>query len=164
MCPVEMTLFSTEKECPVNFGPPALHSDYFMASVPLSDPKYDADPSVMDIFFCLTPDACALVFVSLIIFWGLFKYFANVDNIWFKLYSCALGQDSFKTHRSAHKWLTILFVLAVFWFMQYFTSFISTDMTVASPAEVIDTLSDLAHAYRKRKPQVTPVILEGFEH
>ena len=55
MCPVEMTLFSSEKECPVNFGPPALHSDYFMASVPLSDPKYDADPSVMGHLFLPHP-------------------------------------------------------------------------------------------------------------
>lgn len=161
MCPIDMERFSPETETPVDYGPPAYHSDFFMASIPLSE-KIEVRPTVMDIFLCLSPDACALVFLSLAIFWGLFKHFSKVENVWLRLYSCALNQDSFETHRSSTKWLTLLYVMAVFWFMQYWTSFISTDMTVSAPEKVIDSLNDLYQVHKKRQPKVYPVLLEGL--
>ena len=49
LIPIEMEKFSPEKETPIEYGPPAVHTDYFIASVPLNV-QVNENPTVMDIF------------------------------------------------------------------------------------------------------------------
>lgn len=169
MIPIPMEKFSPEKETPIEYGPPASHSDYLIASIPLSI-QVNENPTVMDIFFCLSPGVIVLVLLMLFIFWGLFKKFSKLNNVWFHLYSCAVDQDSKITESSNEsttrclylRSISMLYIMAVFWFMRYFTSFISTDMTVSIPEEVIDSFDDLYQAYLDRAPKMYPVILQGM--
>ena len=76
--------------------------------------------------------------------------------MWIKSCASAFGQDSLQSHRSSHRFVILLFVLLIFWFLQYFTSFISTDLTVSAPEKVIDSLDDL------HQSGLQPILLRGM--
>ena len=164
--PVEMERFSSELETPIEYGPAAYASDLIIASIPIST-RVDKDPSVMDMFLTMSPGARVLVVLALLLFWGLFRKFNKLRGVSFKLYACAMGQefnlvDKTDTRCPSTSAFAMLYVIGVFWFMIYLKSFISTDMTVAVPEKVIDTLSDIYNAHSTCVPKMYPVILEGL--
>ena len=86
----------------------------------------------------------------------LFKAETKGISILFKLYASAFGQESLESNVSSHRLVIALYVMFIFWFMQYFTSFISTDLTVSIPEIVIDSLDDL------HRHKLQPMLMRGM--
>ena len=162
----------------LNVGSPTTYSDYFIASIPLSKER-KFSPTVMDTFGCVETGTIFLMVTMVCILAVLLKAAIRISvnassnpvrgrkrgsvtmsrshrSILFKFYASAFGQISLESNDQSHRWIILLYILLIFWFLQYFTSFISTDLTVATPEKVIDSLSDL------RKSNLQPIIIEGL--
>lgn len=143
--PVEINHMSPNYEIPVKVSSAAFYSDYFITSVNLTG-GHVTKVTVLDTFNCLSIYAILLITITILVFWYLFKHVTKVNAVLFRLLSVALNQSTINTDGTIENLFNILYALTIFWFLQFFTSFISTEMTVSNQPEWIDSLSDLYHA------------------
>ena len=139
-----------ESDPPLQVGSPTIYSDYFIASIPLSKEKKFSS-TVMDTFGCVETDIIFLMVTMVSILAILLKAAIRIstsvsipvnrpnpvrrrrrssvkiakstESILFNFYASAFGQNSLVSQEQSHRGIILLYVLLIFWFFQYFTSF-----------------------------------------